>query len=64
MTWSSKVYLVAVSKYETQYIECQSKAVARAIAKDAVDLGAGENNVRVYDASKEQLRLAYELNVR
>ena len=57
------MYLVAVSKYETQYIECQSKSVARAIAKDAIDLGAGENNVRIYDASKEQLRLMYEYSV-
>jgi|DEB0MinimDraft_4_1074332.scaffolds.fasta_scaffold493160_2 hypothetical protein len=57
------MYLVAVSKYETQYIECQSKSVARAIAKDVIDLGAGENNVRIYDASKEQLRLMYEYSV-
>ena len=58
------MYFVAISKYDTQYIVCKSKQVARSIAQDAIALGAGENNVRVYDAGKEQLQLVYACSVK
>jgi len=58
------MYLVKVSKYETQYIECQTRAAARAIAEDAIGLGAGENNVRIYETEEDQLRLVYDYSVK
>jgi len=54
------MYVVAVSTWETKYIECKTKGAALLIANDEADANNSKHNIRVYEVAdgKREFKMA------